>query len=268
LFFYNGVDYEFQCEPFYIGKGSGNRINEHDGEIRSKSRTRKANKIRKIWKETDRLHIKAKLFEKLTEDQALETEIFLIKQIGRLDHQSGSLTNATDGGDGSSNYSVDHLRNLSIRFSGKNNPFYGCHHSPKTIERLKESSKKLFSGINNPMCGKHHSQSTKEKISVSKFGIPVHSFESRGRLKEKFAGQNNPMYGRHHTDSAREKISANRSYAVGENHHFYGKTHSEEAKEKMRKPKSEETKRRISESKRNYWSKKKREEIATSGVSL
>lgn len=99
-FHYRGSNSIFSYEPFYIGKGRDRRIYEHRYEIRSKGHNRKINKIKAIFRETGNFHLEIKIFENLYLDQALETEKFLINQIGRIDHDRGPLTNGTDGGDG------------------------------------------------------------------------------------------------------------------------------------------------------------------------
>ena len=82
------------------------------------------------------------------------------------------------------------------KFSGKNNPFYGKHHTNKKRFGIQNIGKqtgdsnpmrrleirkyfsKLFSGPNNPMYGKMVSEETRKKLSLSN------------------KGKNNPMYGK------------------------------------------------------------------------
>ena len=203
----------FDHEPIYVGKGKENRINEHDGEIHSKSRTRKANKIRKIFKETGLLPLKIKLYENLTEEQAFETEIFVIKQIGRLDHQRGPLTNATDGGDGPSGWipSEETRRKLSKALSGR---------------IFTEETRKKFSDVNsgekNPNYRKKTLEETRKKISIANSNP---SEETRRKKSTAKSGEKNPNFGKSPSKETRRKQSETLS----------GKKHSEETKQKMRK---------------------------------
>lgn len=69
-------------------------------------------------------------------------------------------------------------------------------------------------------------------------------------------GEKHPMYGKHLSEETRRKISeAENGKRTGEKHPFYGKHHSEKTKKKISeaekgKPRSEETKKKISEARR------------------
>lgn len=67
---------------------------------------------------------------------------------------------------------------ISEKFKGSGNPFYGKHHSPGKL-----------AGENNGMYGKHHTDETREKMSKNKIG------------------DKNNMYGKHHSEEAKKKIS-------------------------------------------------------------
>lgn len=105
--------------------------------------------------------------------------------------------------------------------------------SEETKKKMSESS----SGKNNPMYGKCHSDETKKKMSDNHYDC---------------SGENNPMYGKHHSKESCEKMSAHR---IGENNPFYGKSPSKEHIQKLKelftgRRLSDETKRKISESKK------------------
>lgn len=97
---YNYGNLHFDFEPFYVGKGCGNRCNTHMLVIDTRN-TLKQNIINKIL-------IKGKkpiiivLYSNLTEFSAFRMEKYLIKKIGRRDKKLGTLANLTDGGDGCS----------------------------------------------------------------------------------------------------------------------------------------------------------------------
>ena len=68
-------------KPFYIGKGKGNRINQHEREAKSNKFSHKLNVIRAIW--ADGLSVKKKILKYFElEDDAYSHEIKLIKRIG------------------------------------------------------------------------------------------------------------------------------------------------------------------------------------------
>lgn len=96
-------DLIFEYEPFYIGKGKNDRINEHcqNCHLEKDTNKLKVNKIKKIINEKLDI-IKIKIYENINEDDAFEKENYLIDLIGRIDIETGTLVNLTNGGEGSS----------------------------------------------------------------------------------------------------------------------------------------------------------------------
>jgi len=92
-------DIKFEYEPFYIGKGCKNRINQHfsDAQLKRDKNKSKVNKIFKI-RNLGYEPIGYKIYENLDEIDALEKEKNLII-IGRKDLKNGTLTNLTSGGE-------------------------------------------------------------------------------------------------------------------------------------------------------------------------
>jgi hypothetical protein len=93
---YKYGEYEFDHEPFYIGKGTKSRILRHLKN--EKANPIKLNKIEKIRKEGLEPILK-KIVDNISNEESLEIEKFLIKKIGRYIKGEGPLTNYTEGGE-------------------------------------------------------------------------------------------------------------------------------------------------------------------------
>lgn len=78
-------------------------------------------------------------------------------------------------------------------------------------------------GKNNPWYGKHHSEETKNKIRLSKLGRG-HSERTKQKMSLSRRGSDNMFYGKHHSIKSKQKMS---------NAHT-GLHHSEETKRKIR----------------------------------
>ena len=181
LYQYDNLSFDY--EPFYIGKGTGDRIKNSTYD---KDSIFKANKIKSL-----RIRgiepIGIKVYENLENIESLRIEIETIKLIGRRDLKLGPLTNLTDGGDGrltsphsddtklkisttkkSQNLHIlhndltkDYLRSINV---GEQNPMFGKTHSDK----VKNEQSLRVSGINHPMFGKTHTEETKQLIKDSR----------------------------------------------------------------------------------------------------
>jgi len=113
---YKYGEYEFDHEPFYVGKGKGNRLNEHVWEaekyLHEEKTTiliecknpHKVNKIIKIYTSTSKWPESVLIVENMSEEDAFQLEINLILEIGRFGLKAGPLTNLTGGGEGTSGY--------------------------------------------------------------------------------------------------------------------------------------------------------------------
>lgn len=155
--------------PFYVGKGSGNRINNHLTETLEKtSNKRKFYKIESIRNDGLKPYI-FKYAENLPEEQAYDFEDFLISAWGRKDFdENGILFNILEPGQ------------RSASLSGPDHPAWG---KP------------------GAMLGKHLTKEQIEKVSKSKQGKKRESFseEWRKRMSVSASGENNSMYGKNHT---------------------------------------------------------------------
>ena len=149
-------EYEFDYEPFYIGKGSNGRLYDHlyKRKRNIKHNRHFYNKISKIQRECCVDPIIVKVKEIITEEISLDLEIAMITTIGRYDLKKGPLCNLTDGGEG---------------VSGK---------------IVTEETRKKLSEINK---GLIVSEETKKKISMSKKGHIV-TEETRRKISMTLKG--------------------------------------------------------------------------------
>lgn len=171
-------EFSFDYEPFYIGKGKGNRINYHQSKLSLQidKNKLKVNKIKKIIKEG--LDVKIiKYKENILEKTALNLEIKMIKTIGRIDLKTGTLTNLTNGGDGQSGRIVTkESRKKSAEIAKNrfpNGPMYNKKHKIET--------KELLSKIN---VGKHMSEKSKEKLRQINLGKKMPK-DVKNKIKQK-----------------------------------------------------------------------------------
>jgi len=174
---YKYGEYEFDYEPFYVGKGKGRRYKRTDNR-RSNYFKNKVNKI----KEFGLKPLVIKLKENLNENNSFILEIELIKSIGRKDLNKGPLLNFTDGGEGSSGFK--HSEKYKIKMSKllTDNSFWCGKHIPKEIKnKISKSLKGKYCGKNHPMYGYHHTEKIKNKLSILNQG----ENNPRSILKEK-----------------------------------------------------------------------------------
>ena len=208
---YQYEDLMFDYEPFYIGKGSNDRMYAHVSVVKKQGidcNIVKSRKINAILKEGLNVKYK-KLYQYQPEDRALSLEIDVTKKIGRLNIKTGPLTNLTEGGEkriitdeirkriskgvkadwkkkkeNGYEMSEDHKNNIGknikkhwqteeYRVKQKNNPAFSGHtHTDET--------KKKMSKAHN---GLKHSEESKKKISQANKGKPK-SKEHRQKIKE------------------------------------------------------------------------------------
>lgn len=200
--------------PFYIGKGKSDRLNQHAAKARQKEGDRYDlpvyRKIRKINYKFDAL----KFFEGLSEEDAHDIEIFLIKKYGKKTDGNGILYNISDGGDGLSGRVMpeDEREWRKKRYSGKGNPMYG----------MRGKLSPLY-GKPSAMTGRNHSEETKSKMREAHSGRKIHPNTLKGLY------ENNPMHNEetrkyHAQRMASEDVRDNKSNAVkGEKNPMYGK---------------------------------------------
>ena len=167
--------------PYYIGKGTGNRIYSTNRRVKPSK-----DKSRTIF-----------LKQNLTEAEAFRHEIYMIAIFGRKDLGTGILINGTDGGEGSSNPSPESRKRMSVAKKGKSIPPRSKEHIRKLSVAHKgkthsEETKRKLSEINK---GKTLSEETKRKLSEMNKGKTL-SEETKKKISEAKKGENHPFYGK------------------------------------------------------------------------
>ena len=169
---YKYKKFEFDFEPFYVGLGKNNRINQHISESKyNKHKSLKDNLILKILK-NEKEPIRYKLYENLTLYSAIRFEKYLIKLIGRRDLNTGSLPNLTIGGECCimTEYIKKKIKDsLGVSRMGEKNSNYGKKWTNEQKLTASDRQKKThihFIGENNPA----KKEEVRIKISNSKIG--------------------------------------------------------------------------------------------------
>jgi hypothetical protein len=135
--------------PYYIGKGTGRRIdnpNTHYSGLPPKNK---------------RVFLK----QNLTEEEAFKHEKYMIAIFGRKDLGTGILRNLTDGGDGKSGWKMSEGTKKKI---GKSNT--GKRRTDESKKKMSKSAKNRTSI--HGMLGKTHTKEVREKLSKLYKGRP------------------------------------------------------------------------------------------------
>ena len=192
---FNYKKFKFNNEPFYVGKGFGNRYKVHIqttiNEWKHDHNHHKINRIKKIIR-NKMMPIVIFFKENLSENDALKRETNLIQLIGRWDLKTGPLLNLTNGGElpTLNKWSIKKMRDAKL---GK-----------FLLDVTKKKMRQSHLGMKNHFFGKTHSEKTKLLISKHRKG--------------KFAGVNHPMFGKTHTNKVKKILSEFRKTIVGEKH--------------------------------------------------
>ena len=185
--------------PFYIGKGTRDRIKKHDKITRDGSPYPVHCKIRKLnHKYESRI-----LMDGLTDSDSLELEEATILLVGRRDLNTGPLLNLTDGGEGPAP-SAETRRRQSIAQTGKKRSIEARMNQSKALKGRTHTDKARRL-ISEKLMGHAMSQETRDKISATK-KAGVLTDARRKQLSD--AGK--MSLGRKHTTETKEKIAASK----------------------------------------------------------
>jgi len=218
-------------QKFYVGKDTHNNPNYYGSGKRLKLAIKKygiENFKKKVLEVCDTLEL------------LNEREKFWIKELNAIS-EGYNISLGGDGGDTISNNPRRDEISKKISESNKGK-FVGKTNSKETREKISNALKGRFAGDKNPNYGKNHTDEAKDKIRKKALGRVV-SDETRKKISIKNKGKKGVVW----TDEMRQKLSASRKI----NNPFKGKTHTPEVIQKIKeansKPKSEEHKRKISE---------------------
>ena len=130
-------------QPFYIGKGKNDRYKHHF--TKKSNNKHKENTIRKIISSGEKVIVKI-IFRSNNELDALNKESELILDYGRVDNNTGILTNLTNGGEGKSGYIMSESSkiNRSNNSKGDKNSMYNKKHRTESIQKMSEVRKNKY----------------------------------------------------------------------------------------------------------------------------
>lgn len=201
-----GITVTFHFEPFYIGKGKGNRLLQHvKPSYVNRERGPKRNKIKALLDAGESV-IAEKFSENMAESDSFAMEIAAIQIVGRMDIQTGPLTNLNDGGVGQSGNQATPETKAKMSLSRKGKPGV----IPGAESRAKMSAAKK---------GKPLSEETKAKMSEVRKGRPGRKLSDEEKLRI-----SQRQIGKIASDETRQKMSATR---IGK------ECHNEESKRRL-----------------------------------
>lgn len=240
----------FFYEPFYVGKGTGKRYLHH---IKEKNSTNK-HKFNKIQILKEKYDIESYILKIINNNHECCNcfEKFLIKLIGRNDLNEGTLTNLTDGGEGSLNLiqTNDKRNKISIANKGK----IISSEQRKLISEV--NKKRIYTEEHRRKIGEANSkrivkEETKEKIRQAHLNRPK-KIKQNTILKPKVV-IGSWLIGRKHSEETKLKMSLSAKGRISKNK---GKKYTDEEKKiiyaSRRRPKTKEEKRKNSEALKKY----------------
>ena len=198
---YDDCNLSFLYEPFYVGKGTGERYCTGKNDY--------ANRVMKILGPPSLYSILIKfdgVEELLSEDLSFLHEVRFIKQIGRSDLRKGPLLNFTDGGEGPSGLKMSPESRMRMSLAKVGKPQSYQLVASYATRKGKPKSKSHCEAIARSNTGKLHSPEAKEKMSKLKLGRK-HTVESRDLMSKSHLGSRGTMTGKFHSEETRKKMS-------------------------------------------------------------
>lgn len=168
IFTYSDVIFDY--EPFYIGKGTGDRCYYHLNEaLYSKeiSKSYKCNKILKIIRDCKDTPKIVKIMDYLTNEESLESERVLVDRIGRLNIGTGPLVNKIPGGSTENGSGQQYVRDMISK-------------SLEGTVKSEESKKRLSNSLKNS----EYAKEQRSKLTNFRYNNPAPNRIKRLKLKE------------------------------------------------------------------------------------
>lgn len=169
-------------EPIYVGKGQGKRMIVHKTRAKNPILKRKIEHIKEAGLEP----VVEKHIDDITHDEAMKIEMELIAKFGRIDLETGTLCNLTEGGEGTvGRIASEETRKLwSEQRKGKKQTEAqyraNCNRAPVSEERRKKVSefhkgkdfltKEQREQIRLKAIGRKHSEESRKKMSEQRKG--------------------------------------------------------------------------------------------------
>lgn len=197
--YYVYILFDWRGVPRYVGKGKRARWNAHENKSDPKNWL-KNEFIEQTYIIMGELP-KIKVREHISNEEAIETEIALIKAIGRF--PKGPLTNLTNGGDGiSGGVRPPHVRDAVSRAQK------GVPETPEAAGRIREAAQRPERRlkISQTLTGRPQSDEHREKNRIKSLGTK-HSEETRKKMSDSRSGERHPMWGKNHSEESKLKIS-------------------------------------------------------------
>lgn len=165
IFKYKDLDKVFRSEPFYVGKGCGNRKNFHLYKAKKSSKPISINKCVGYCQDLIRNNLEPIIIvfkDNLTENEAYSLERDLIGKIGRKCHNLGPLLNYHFGGElEGHDFHSDEMKAILSKNHYFNRPDYKVEDHWAYGKKLSNETKKAISDSHK---GKRMPSNVKERI--------------------------------------------------------------------------------------------------------